>query len=243
MMAPLQVDLLPAFSDNYIFSIVNTITKECIFVDPGTLDGIPDYVRKNGLTPIGVLLTHHHNDHIGGVQDLLKHWRVPVYAPRTNKAQIPFATNWIVDQDIVVLADFTFVVMELPGHTLGHVGYFNADHNWLFSGDVLFGLGCGRLFEGTFEQGFESLQRIKALPASTSVYCAHEYTQSNLRFCKTLDSQPGELREYEEDLLKKRSQDLPSVPLHLKKEMGCNPFLLARNVSEFREVREKRNKF
>ena len=237
------VDLLPIFDDNYIFVIIHPASKECLFVDPGTLDELPTYVREHGLTPRGVLITHHHHDHIGGVRDVLKHWFIPVFAPAQNKMQIPEATNWVKDQDVVSVGPFTFGVMALPGHTLGHVAYFNVENNWLFSGDVLFGLGCGRLFEGTFEQAFQSLQKIKALSPSTSIFCTHEYTEANLNFCKSLPPFSEALQVYEQDLLKKRSKDQPSVPLNLKKELQANPFLLAKDVLEFQNLRELRNKF
>ena len=135
-------------------------------------------------------------------------------------------------------------VLALPGHTLGHIAYWFLEKNWLFSGDVLFGLGCGRLFEGDFTQGFESLQKIRQLPDATAVFCAHEYTEKNLQFCKSIiyEASPR-LTTYETPLMKRRAAGLPSVPLSLKAEKEFNPFLLAPTKEVFSILRQKRNVF
>jgi len=174
-----------------------------------------------------------------------------IFAPLKNKAQIPQATRFVSDGDILSASSFQFRVMELPGHTLGHIAYWEESQHWLFSGDVLFGLGCGRLFEGTFEQMFQSLAKIAALPADTLIYCTHEYTETNLRFCKALSrmdmsatpSDNDDFLEYETELLKVRAEGQASVPLRLEKEKKANPFLMARSLKEFTSLRELRNKF
>ncbi|WII71572.1 hydroxyacylglutathione hydrolase [Bdellovibrio sp. 22V] len=245
-----RVELIPIFEDNYVFAILNEDRKEALIVDPGEAEHVEDYLRKNSYALKGILLTHHHSDHVNGVRKLMEKFKVPVYAPAKNKNQLSFADHFVKEGDIVELADYRFTVMELPGHTLGHVAYWNESKKWLFSGDVLFGLGCGRLFEGTYEQMYQSLQRIKALPGETLVYCTHEYTETNLLFCKMLcnhDDSPitgdnEDLELYENELVNRRSLDLPSVPLKLVIEKKVNPFLLARNVQQFTYLRELRNK-
>lgn len=245
-----RVELISIFEDNYVFVIGDSESREAIVVDPGESSATESFLLKNGLTLKGIFLTHHHSDHIGGALQLKKEHAVPVYAPLKNKSQIPFADVYVNDGDIVEIDNLRFEVLALPGHTLGHVGFFNLAKRWLFSGDVLFGLGCGRLFEGTPAQAFESLQRIKALPPQTLVYCAHEYTETNLQFCKMLsmfDDAPisggdEDLELYENELTSKRELNIPSVPLKLFIEMKVNPFLLAKNVAQFANLRDLRNR-
>lgn len=243
------VELLPIFEDNYVFVLVNPFNKEALVVDPGQHEKVVNYLQENELTLKGVLLTHHHRDHIGGLKELLQTFPVPVWAPLKNKHQIPDATHYVEEGHAFEAASFRFSVMELPGHTLGHVAYWMEEPRWLFSGDVLFGLGCGRLFEGTYEQAYHSLGKLKELPPETLVYCTHEYTETNLRFCKmlsSLDDTPlrgddESLEMYENELLNKRSLGIPSVPLKLAIEERVNPFLLAESLQQFTYLRELRN--
>lgn len=248
--ATLRVELVPIFEDNYVFVLVDEGQREALVVDPGEARAVSEYLRRENLSLQGILLTHHHSDHVGGVKELQESFSAPVYAPQKNKSQISYADHFVKEGDEVHAGSFAFSVMELPGHTLGHIAFWNPAKKWLFSGDVLFGLGCGRLFEGTYEQMYESLQRIKALPAETLIYCTHEYTETNLQFCKMLcasDDSPitgddEDLELYENELTNRRSLDLPSVPLKLFVEKKVNPFLLARSVQQFTYLRDLRNK-
>lgn len=244
------VHLMPIFEDNYVFALINTDSNTVLVVDPGEAESVLSFVEQEQLTLKGTLLTHHHHDHIGGAQQLQKKLGVPVYAPLKNKNQIPFADHYLVEGETLDLENFQFKILELPGHTLGHIAYWEHTKKWLFSGDVLFGLGCGRLFEGTASQAYDSLQRIKHLPTETLVYCTHEYTETNLQFChrlSRLDDSPitgddENLELYANELRNKRSLNLPSVPLKLSIERKVNPFLLAKDVSQFTYLRELRNK-
>lgn len=246
----LRVELVPIFEDNYVFVVIDNSTKQAVVIDPGECTTVKEFITAQELEIKAILLTHHHNDHIGGVRELKDFFKAPVYAPLKNKNQISFADQYLKDDDNFTIGNFSFSVMELPGHTLGHIGYWIPNEKWLFSGDVLFGLGCGRLFEGTNEQMYQSLQRIKALPPETLIYCTHEYTESNLEFCKmlsTYDDSPitGDdeyIHIYENELSHRRSLNLPSVPLKLFIEKKVNPFLLARNVEQFTYLRNLRNK-
>lgn len=243
-MSAIDVQILPIFTDNYVFVITRADSKTCVVVDPGDAAPVHDYLIAQDLTLEAIILTHHHPDHIGGALKLKDIWKVPVFAPLKNKVQIPFATDYVIEgQSIKILdGDLNLETLELPGHTLGHVGFFEPNKKWLFSGDVLFGLGCGRLFEGTFAQGFESLQRIKYLPNETLVYCTHEYTGSNLRFCKTISQNTPELDTYEKLLIQKRTANMPSVPLNLGIEKRVNPFLFADNLERFTFLRDLKNR-
>lgn len=237
------VELIPVFNDNYVFLISDPETSEALVVDPGEASAVTEMLNARKLKLIGILTTHHHADHIGGVAELSRNFSAPVWAPLQNKNQIK-AHHYLSDNDVFRLADCRIQVLSLPGHTLGHIAYWFSEKNWLFSGDVLFGLGCGRLFEGDFAQGFESLQKIRQLPDETEIFCAHEYTEKNLQFCKTIAYEASSrLAIYETSLLKRRSARLPSVPLLLKTEKQFNPFLLASTKEQFSILREKRNHF
>lgn len=248
--AHVRVELVPIFTDNYVFILINEDRKSCVVVDPGSAPEVTSYLRKHQLSLSGVLLTHHHNDHIGGVQELLRDFPAPVFAPLKNKNQIPYAQHYVQDKDRVRLEDFSFEVIELPGHTLGHVAFWQEQKKWLFSGDVLFGLGCGRLFEGTYEQAYNSLQKIKSFPNDSLIFCTHEYTEQNMLFCQMLSANDNapltgddeDLELYANELHNKRSLSLPSVPLKLGIEKKVNPFLLTNSVEHFTYLRELRNK-
>lgn len=244
------VHLIPIFDDNYVFALANKTSNAALIVDPGEAESVLGFLKQEQLSLKGILLTHHHHDHIGGALELQKNLGAPVYAPLNNKNQIPFADHYLAEGETLDLENFHFQILELPGHTLGHIAYWEPAKKWLFSGDVLFGLGCGRLFEGTFSQAYASLQRIKHLPTDTLIYCTHEYTETNLQFCQRLsrmDDSPitgddENLEIYANELHNKRSLNLPSVPLKLSIENRVNPFLLAKDVSQFTYLRELRNK-
>ncbi len=246
----LRVELIPIFDDNYVFVLIDSKNQEALVVDPGESLATKNFLKEKNLKLRGILLTHHHNDHIGGAENLKKEFQAPVYAPLKNKNQIPFADIYLSDGERIEFGTVNFEILALPGHTIGHIAFWNAEKRWLFSGDVLFGLGCGRLFEGTPDQAYKSLQRIKALPAQSLVYCTHEYTEANLQFCKMLgmyDDAPilggdEDLELYENELRGKRELGLPSVPLKLFIELKVNPFLLAKDVPQFAHLRELRNK-
>lgn len=247
----LTAELIPIFSDNYVFLIIDSETKEALVVDPGQASETIQVLKARKLKLKSILITHHHADHIDGIRELKEEFQAEVFAPIKNKSQIPFVDHWVQNNSQIESGNFKMQVMELPGHTLGHIGYYFKNENWLFSGDVLFGLGCGRLFEGSFEQMFQTLQKIKALPPETQVFCAHEYTETNLRFCESLMSGSetaaalhlDHLKQYASRLMQKRRENKPSVPLALADEINTNPFLLAKSVDQFTTIRQLRNVF
>ena len=172
-----SVTAIPAFTDNYIWSI-EWPDGVCVIVDPGEAAPVLDYLQTHDRRLSHILLTHHHFDHIGGVKSLLSHSPVPVIGPVDER--IDCITRTVVESDCFELHGVEFQVLEIPGHTRSHIAFYT--HNALFCGDTLFSVGCGRLFEGTPAQMQISLDKLAALPVATAVYCAHEYTESNARF-------------------------------------------------------------
>lgn len=249
-MSELEVELIQILDDNYVFLIQNKLTSKVALVDPGQAQPCLKSLAKQGLALDFILITHHHHDHIDGVKELIKYFpKALLYAPEKNKVQIPNANFYLKDRDYLKLEGLAeFEIIGLPGHTLGHIAYFQSQQKWLFSGDVLFGLGCGRLFEGPPEVAFETLQKIKKMSSEVQVFCTHEYTQENLNFVEQLIENnricmTQALLDYKKNLLQKRAQNRPSVPLRLGDEKSCNPFLQAEKVEEFAELRQMRNTF
>lgn len=224
----LELRPLPAFSDNYIWVFAQRGSAQVCVVDPGDAGPVLRYLQEHGLALEAILLTHHHADHIGGVQDLLKHAAVPVYGPRSSR--IPFVTHVVAAGDTVTVAQTRFEVLEVPGHTLEHIAYASAasattPEPVLFCGDTLFGAGCGRMFEGTPPMMQASLQQLAQLPPHTRVCCAHEYTLSNLRFAAAVMPESAAVRQRGARDGALRKAGVPTLPSHLADELATNPFL------------------
>lgn len=221
LMMTLDIIPIPAFRDNYIWLLQRD--RHAVVVDPGDAAPVLAALQERQLTLDAILITHHHDDHIGGVAELLAHTRASVYAPR--RELYPFPHQPVSEGDWIDLTTLgiRLNVLETPGHTAGHVVYYGA--NSLFCGDTLFGCGCGRLFEGSCQQLYQSLQRIAALPADTHIYCAHEYTQHNIRFARLLDPDNPALIERAQSVDRLRARGLPSLPSTLGSELATNPFL------------------
>ena len=216
-----EVVPLRAFKDNYIWTLRNA--RHAAVVDPGDAQPVLDYLRREQLELCAVLLTHHHPDHVGGVPELLAHRAVPVYGPRGEP--ISTLTQPVGDGDGVAVAQLglRFGVIGIPGHTRAHIAYYGA--NSLFCGDTLFACGCGRLFEGTPQQMFDSLAKLAALPDETLVYSGHEYTMSNIDFAKAVEPDNQELLARAASDADKRKRDEPTLPSTIGREKHTNPFL------------------
>ena len=220
----LAVLTVPAFNDNYLWLIHDG--ANAAVVDPGDAQPILAALKAHGLTLTAILLTHHHADHTGGVPALLQHYAAPVYGPRNDG--IATVTRPLSEDDTVDVPglDLQLTVLEVPGHTLGHIAYVRSGEDpWLFCGDTLFAGGCGRLFEGSPSQMVDSLNKLAALPSDTKVFCAHEYTLSNLRFASAVDPGNAALQARVEADSAKRARGLPTVPSTVGMERNTNPFL------------------
>jgi hydroxyacylglutathione hydrolase len=212
---------LPAFADNYIWTLSDPAGNSLV-VDPGQAGPVLQAAAE-GMKPVAILLTHHHPDHVGGAAELVERFQIPCYAPVDPRIQ--FATIPVADGDRVTIGelDLEFSVLAVPGHTLSHVAFHGG--GYLFCGDTLFSLGCGRLFEGQPAQMLASLDRLAALPGETLVCCGHEYTEANGRFARVAEPDNRERDDRLDDVASLRSRGLPSVPSTLASELGCNPFL------------------
>jgi hydroxyacylglutathione hydrolase len=218
-----RIEAIRAFRDNYIWALISG--SHVAVVDPGEAPPVLAFLQREKLELAAILLTHHHADHVGGVADLLAHRAVPVYGPRTEN--IPLVAHPLGEGDEIEVPKIgaRFRVIDIPGHTRGHIAYYGA--NSLFCGDTLFTCGCGRLFEGTPSQMSVSLGKLAALPDDTRVYCGHEYTMANIAFAAVVEPGNAALKQREGEDQKKRSQDLPTVPSALGLEKATNPFLRA----------------
>ena len=223
----LNIIPIPAFEDNYIWLLHNN--SDAVVIDPGDAAPVIASLEKLNLTLTAILITHYHADHIGGVHDLLRFHSVPVYAPQYEK--FDFEHIKLADGDAIDLPEIaqSFRVMWLPGHTLGHIAYFN--DQYLFCGDTLFGAGCGRLFEGTPTQMLSSLARLKVLNGNTQVFCTHEYTTKNIAFALTLEPNNRDLQARASTTKRLRQLQLPSLPSNIALELATNPFLRCNQAS------------
>lgn len=219
----LKVHAVNAFKDNYIWLVQAEHSQQVLIVDPGDAKPVLKALNELALTPAAILITHHHADHVGGIGDLLAHFSIPVYGPAGEV--IPNKTIAVAEGDSFdMAADFPLVtVMDTPGHTAGHISYLI--DNKLFCGDTLFAGGCGRLLGGTAPELFASLERFKQLPPETEIYCAHEYTQANLRFATAVDSSNPDLQQRIEKVARLRAAKIATVPSLMAEELATNPFL------------------
>jgi len=237
----LEVTPVRAFADNYIWLIHGQTDRTRIAaVDPGDARPVERALADQGLTLAAVLVTHHHRDHTGGVEALVGRSGVPVFGPA--RESIPGDPRPLVEGDEVRLDELglAFRVMDVPGHTAGHIAFVG--HGAVFCGDTLFSAGCGRLFEGTPAQMLDSLGRLAALPRDTRVYCTHEYTLNNLRFARVVDPGNAATAAYEAECMQKRNRDEPTVPSTIGRELEINPFLRCddNNVKQAAEFRAGR---
>jgi len=223
----INVHAIPAFTDNYLWLLVRG--SSAVVVDPGDAGPVTATLDRMGLNLVGILITHWHPDHIGGLPQLAT-GGMPVYGPAAEAARIPGLTQTLKEGDSVEVLGLSFSVLELPGHTLGHIAYYSApsadaENGLLFCGDTLFSAGCGRLFEGTAPQMHAALSRLAALPEQTPVYCTHEYTLSNLAFAWAVEPGNAALRARIAEVKAMRASDQPSLPSQIGLERASNPFL------------------
>ena len=233
-----KINIFPikAFKDNYIWIIQEK--NNAVIVDPGEAKSSLVKLKEMDLELVAILITHKHFDHIDGVEELIKNFpKVKIFGPENNEFQFKYEIVKEGDLISILNTKIKFYVIETPGHTLDHLVYVDSNH--LFCGDTLFACGCGRLFEGSYDEMFNSLSKISSLKPNTKIYCAHEYTKENIKFALTIDSNNKELNERSNKL-----QNIEiTIPSLLKDELETNPFLRAKTSEEFKLIRKKKDEF
>jgi hydroxyacylglutathione hydrolase len=220
----IQIEAIKAFTDNYIWAVHDG--RHCVIVDPGEASGALDFLERQELLLCGLLLTHHHHDHVGGVDEIRARHPTPAWGP--DDPRMPVNLRVVGEGDLVSIEQLglDFTVIETPGHTTSHIAFHG--HDLLFCGDTLFSAGCGRLFEGTAAQMQNSIDKFAALPGSTRVYCAHEYTESNCSFARKVEPDNTALAERFDQVADLRRHDRITLPSTIEAEKAFNPFMRTR---------------
>ncbi len=235
---------VPILSDNYAWLLRDSGTGAVAIVDPADAKPIIAALEQAGGRLDLILLTHHHQDHIGGVDEVRAHFRgATVVGAAADARRLPELDVAVKEGDTVALGNASARVIDTPGHTRGQINYFIPDGEILLSGDTLFSLGCGRLTEGTAEEMFASLGKLKTLPGGTKVCCGHEYTESNARFALSVDPDNPALKARTEEAHRQRAVGQPTVPSSMASELAANPFLRAPDVRTFADIRAKKDRF
>ena len=227
-----QIEIIKALSDNYIYVLHNPVNKQTAVIDPGEAQPVIELLEKKDWEISHIFNTHHHDDHIGGNQKLIDKYNCKLIASKYDQNKIHNCDHYVLDGDEVDIIGEKAKVFHTPGHTIGHICYYIESLKVLFSGDTLFRLGCGRIFEGTFEQMKDSLDKILNLPDDTLVYCGHEYTISNAKFCKSLVyNNDKELNASILEIKNLRNEEKPTIPFFLGQEKKLNPFLRYNDIN------------
>jgi hydroxyacylglutathione hydrolase len=254
---PLDIHQIPVLNDNYVYLIRDQSSGNVAVVDPAVAEPVLKQADHLGWSITHIFNTHHHGDHTGANLEIKSKTNCTIVGPGHDKDRIPGIDIEVNDTDTFAFGDSVAKVFFVPGHTRGHIAYWFKESDALFCGDTLFSVGCGRVFEGTMEQMWSSLSRLRDLPPQTRVYCAHEYTQSNIKFAISVDPDNAALRARESEVNMKRKAGEPTVPSLLGNEIAANPFLRADQpdlqqalgmtgasaVEVFTEVRERKDAF
>ena len=215
---------LPVLNDNYIYLIHEPVSGETAVVDPTVAEPVLDTLSNNGWTLNYIFNTHHHWDHVGANLELKEKTDCLILASEADRSRIPGIDNGLKQGDEIKLGNQVAKILETPGHTLGHIVYYFPNSNALFCGDTLFSMGCGRLFEGSAEQMWHSLQQLKELPKETQIYCAHEYTLANSKFALSIEPDNHHLQQRIKQVKQLREHEQPTIPCTLELELATNPF-------------------
>ncbi|MCI5060297.1 MAG: hydroxyacylglutathione hydrolase [Alphaproteobacteria bacterium] len=237
----LDVTIIPVLQDNYSYLIRSGDIVGII--DPGEAAPVIEYLDKHGLKPDFVLNTHHHGDHIAGNQEIIQKYGAQLIAPKKEKRRIKNINMAVSDGDVLTFGIEEATIIETPGHTSGHICFWFQRSKALFCGDTLFAMGCGRLFEGTAQEMFDNFQLFKQMPDDTKIYCGHEYTLDNAKFCAHIFPDNQDIQKRLNEVQSIRAQDLPTIPSTLKQEKKTNIFMMANSAEEFANLRSQKDKF
>ena len=239
----MRIEIISCLQDNYSYLIIDETNNNACVVDPSEAKPIINFLENKDLKLKYILNTHHHFDHIGGNKELKKKYKSLVIGYKNDAHRIPEIDILVEDGQIWKRDNFEAKIFHIPGHTSGHICFHFYKDNFLFTGDTLFSLGCGRLFEGTYKDMFDSLNKIKSLPENTNIFCGHEYTLQNSKFCIKYDPDNLVLKNKIVDIKKKLKNNLPTVPSILKDEINCNIFLKAKDLESFTKLRDLKDNF
>tara|TARA_B100000902_G_scaffold17977_1_gene21616 strand:+ start:1785 stop:2504 length:720 start_codon:yes stop_codon:yes gene_type:complete len=239
----MRIEIISCLQDNYSYLIIDEINNNACVVDPSEAKPIINFLENKNIKLKYILNTHHHYDHIGGNKELKKKYKSIVVGYKDDAHRIPEIDILVEDEQVWKKDNFEAKIFHIPGHTSGHICFHFYKDNFLFTGDTLFSLGCGRLFEGTYKNMFDSLNKIKGLPENTNIFCGHEYTLQNSKFCIKYDPDNLELKKKIIEIKKKLKNNLPTVPSILKDEINCNIFLKARDLESFSKLRDLKDNF
>ena len=239
----IKIEIIPCLQDNYSYLIIDENKNDACVVDPSEAKPIINFVEKENINLKYILNTHHHFDHIGGNIELKKKYDSIVVGYKYDAERIPEINVLVEDNQIWKEDNFEVKIIHIPGHTTGHIAFYFFNEKIIFTGDTLFSLGCGKIFEGTYKEMFESLSKIKNLPEDTKIYCGHEYTLQNSKFCIEHDPQNQDLQKKITKINEKLKNNVPTIPSILKDEKECNIFLRAKNVESFSKLRDLKDNF
>ena len=239
----MKIEIVRCLQDNYSYLIIDQKTNEACVVDPSEADPVINFCEENKIKIKYILNTHHHYDHVGGNKEIKKFYNSKILGFENDKDRIPEIDILLKDQEVWKKDNFETKIFHIPGHTTGHICYHFFNEKILFTGDTLFSLGCGKIFEGTYSQMFKSLNLFKKFPLDTKIYCGHEYTLQNSKFCLQYDPQNKMLINKILEIKKNLSQGNPTLPSTIKDELDCNIFLRANDVKSFSKLRDLKDNF
>ena len=239
----MKIEIIKCLKDNYSYLVIDETTKIACVIDPSEAKPIIDVIEQKKINLKYILNTHHHFDHIGGNIELKEKYDSIVIGYKHDAERIPEINVLVEDNQIWKEDNFEAKIIHIPGHTTGHIAFYFFNEKIIFTGDTLFSLGCGKIFEGTYKEMFESLSKIKNLPEDTKIYCGHEYTLQNSKFCIEHDPQNQNLQKKITKINEKLKNNVPTIPSILKDEKECNIFLRAKNVESFSKLRDLKDNF
>ena len=239
----MRVEIIPCLQDNYSYLIIDESNNTACVIDPSEASPVINFLENKNINLKYILNTHHHFDHIGGNKDLKKKFGSTVVGFKGDVERIPEIDILLEDNEIWKADNFIAKIFHIPGHTTGHICFHFFQEKLIFTGDTLFSLGCGKIFEGTYKQMFNSLNKIKSLPKETKIYCGHEYTLNNSKFCMTHDSNNLNLKNKIEIIKKQIKDGLPTIPSTIKDELDCNIFLRTNDLKSFSKLRDLKDNF
>ncbi len=239
----MKIEIIRCLQDNYSYVIIDEKTQTACVVDPSEAKPVINFLERKKINLKYILNTHHHYDHVGGNMELKKKYNSIIVGFKGDRDRIPEIDEFIENNQIWKKDNFEAKIYHIPGHTTGHIAFHFYKEKKIFTGDTLFSLGCGRIFEGTYEQMYNSLKKIKELPKDTEIYCGHEYTLQNSKFCLAYDPENLKLKEKIVKIKKDLQNNLPTIPSTLEDELNCNIFLKAKDIKSFSKLRDLKDNF